>query len=51
MKKGDYLFIQFIHNDSKASWPQTYVEPETTYKAYLKVYIAETRLRGGPPCW
>jgi lysophospholipase L1-like esterase len=49
MKKGDYLFIQFIHNDSKASWPQTYVEPETTYKAYLKVYIAETRLRGGTP--
>ena len=49
MKKGDYLFIQFIHNDSKASWPQTYVEPETTYKAYLKVYIAETRLRGATP--
>ena len=49
MKKGDYLFLQFIHNDSKASWPQTYVEPETTYKAYLKVYIAETRLRGATP--
>ena len=49
MKKGDYFFIQFIHNDSKASWPQTYVEPETTYKAYLKVYIAETRLRGATP--
>jgi lysophospholipase L1-like esterase len=49
MKKGDYFFIQFIHNDSKASWPQTYVEPETTYKAYLKVYIAEARLRGATP--
>jgi len=49
MKKGDYLFIQFIHNDSKASWPQTYVEPETTYKAYLKVYVAEARLRGATP--
>jgi lysophospholipase L1-like esterase len=49
MKKGDYLFLQFIHNDSKASWPQTYVEPETTYKAYLKVYIAEARLRGATP--
>jgi lysophospholipase L1-like esterase len=49
MKKGDYLFMQFIHNDSKASWPQTYVEPETTYKAYLKVYIAEARLRGATP--
>jgi lysophospholipase L1-like esterase len=49
MKKGDYLFIQFAHNDSKDSWPQTYVEPETTYKAYLKVYIAEARLRGATP--
>jgi lysophospholipase L1-like esterase len=49
MKKGDYLFLQFGHNDSKASWPQTYVEPETTYKAYLKVYIAEARLRGATP--
>jgi len=49
MKPGDYLFLQFIHNDSKASWPQTYVEPETTYKAYLKVYIAEARLRGAIP--
>jgi len=49
MKPGDYLFMQFTHNDSKASWPQTYVEPETTYKAYLKVYIAEARLRGATP--
>jgi lysophospholipase L1-like esterase len=49
MKKGDYLFLQFIHNDSKASWPETYVEAQTTYKAYLKVYIAEARLRGATP--
>ncbi len=49
MKQGDYLFIQFAHNDSKEAWPQTYVEPETTYKAYLKVYIAETRRRGATP--
>ena len=49
MKQGDYLFIQFTHNDSKTSWPQTYAEPETTFKAYLKVYIAEARLRGAIP--
>ena len=49
MKKGDYLFLQFGHNDSKESWPQTYVEPETTFKAYLKVYIAEAKLRGAVP--
>jgi lysophospholipase L1-like esterase len=49
MKQGDYLFMQFTHNDSKISWPQTYADPETTYKAYLKVYIAEARLRGATP--
>jgi len=49
MKKGDYLFLQFGHNDSKQNWPQTYVEPETTYKAYLKAYIAEAKLRGALP--
>ena len=49
MKRGDYLFIQFAHNDSKADWPQTYADAETTYKAYLKVYIAEARLRGATP--
>jgi lysophospholipase L1-like esterase len=49
MKRGDYLFIQFAHNDSKKSWPQTYVDPQTTYKAYLEMYIAETQLRGATP--
>jgi lysophospholipase L1-like esterase len=49
MKKGDYLLCQFGHNDEKASWPQTYVEPETTFKAYMSVYIAEARRRGATP--
>ena len=48
-KAGDYLFIQFAHNDEKKNWPQTYVEAHTTYKAYLKVFIAEARLRGMTP--
>lgn len=49
MKRGDYLLIQFGHNDEKASWPQTYVEANTTYKAYLRVFIAEARRRGATP--
>ena len=49
MKAGDYLFIQFAHNDEKKSWPQTYVEARTTYEAYLRVYIAEARRRGATP--
>jgi len=49
IKAGDYLFIQFGHNDEKKNWPQTYVEAHTTYKAYLKAFIAEARLRDVTP--
>jgi lysophospholipase L1-like esterase len=49
MKKGDWLFIQFGHNDMKANWPQTYAEAATTYQQYLKVFVAEARLRGATP--
>ena len=49
IKAGDWLFIQFGHNDEKRQWPQTYVEAHTTYQAYLKAYIAEARLRGAIP--
>jgi lysophospholipase L1-like esterase len=45
----DTVFIQFGHNDQKPHWPQTYVEPHTTWPAYLRVYLAEIRLRGATP--
>lgn len=45
---GDYLFIQFGHNDQK---PQSsaYVEPFTGYKEQLKLFISEARERGARP--
>jgi lysophospholipase L1-like esterase len=46
---GDWLMIQFGHNDQKKQWPQTYVEAGTTYRAYLSAYISEARLRGATP--
>ncbi|HYD82665.1 MAG TPA: rhamnogalacturonan acetylesterase, partial [Opitutus sp.] len=49
IKPGDYLFLQFGHNDQKKNWPQTYAEARTTYTAYLRAYIAEARLRGATP--
>ena len=49
IKPGDYLFIQFGHNDQKKQWPQTYAEARTTYTDYLRAYIAEARLRGATP--
>lgn len=49
IKPGDYLFIQFGHNDQKANWPQTYAEAATTYRSYLKVYADEAKRRGATP--
>ncbi|WP_202987641.1 rhamnogalacturonan acetylesterase [Cellvibrio polysaccharolyticus] len=49
LKAGDYLFIQFGHNDQKQNWPQTWADAQTTYPAYLSALIAEARLRGATP--
>lgn len=47
MKAGDYLFIEFAHNDQKAGG--SHVEPFTTYKDEVKFFIAEARKKGGKP--
>ncbi len=47
MKRGDYLLIQYGHNDEKEKGEG--VGAFTTYKADLKTFIAETRKRGGVP--
>ena len=47
MKPGDYLFIQFGHNDMKEKGEG--VGAFTTYKADLKRFVAGARKRGGIP--
>jgi lysophospholipase L1-like esterase len=42
-KPGDYLFIEFAHNDQKPG--DNHLDPFTTYKATLKEWIAEARKR------
>lgn len=49
IKKGDYLFIQFGHNDEKSQDPSRYTDPTTTYKSYLKQYIDGARKKGAIP--
>jgi lysophospholipase L1-like esterase len=47
MKKGDYLFIEFGHNDQKEKGPN-----DGAYKSYterLKTFITETKNKGGIP--
>jgi lysophospholipase L1-like esterase len=45
MRKGDYLFVQFGHNDMKDKAPDAL----DTYKANLKKIVAETRAKDGTP--
>jgi lysophospholipase L1-like esterase len=49
LRAGDWVMIQFGHNDQKAQWPQTYLEPATTYRDWLRTYVAEVRRRGATP--
>jgi len=47
MKAGDYLFIQYGHNDMKEKGEG--IGAFTGYKSDLKRFIAEARKRGGIP--
>jgi len=47
MKPGDYLFIEFAHNDQKPG--PNHVDPYTTYQDQLRYFINEARKRGGKP--
>ncbi len=49
LKLGDWVMIQFAHNDQKAQWPQTYADAATTYRSWLRTYIAEIRRLGATP--
>ena len=48
IKPGDYVFIQFCHNDQKVD-TILHTDPETSYKINLVRYITEARERGGIP--
>jgi lysophospholipase L1-like esterase len=49
LKPGDYVFIQFGHNDEKADSPDRYTNPYSTYRANLERYVTETRSKGAVP--
>jgi lysophospholipase L1-like esterase len=46
-KPGDYLFIEFTHNDQKTGG--NHLDPFTTYKQTIKEWIGEARKRGMTP--
>jgi lysophospholipase L1-like esterase len=48
IKPGDYLFVQFGHNDNSSD-PALHTDPFTTYKSYLGQYVDGAKSRGAIP--
>lgn len=48
IKPGDYVFIQFGHNDEKPA-PNRHTDPGSTFDDNLRRYVNETRAKGGIP--
>ncbi|WP_226001927.1 GDSL-type esterase/lipase family protein [Paenibacillus sp. BJ-4] len=49
LQAGDYLFIQFGHNDEKKEDPTRYTDPDGEYRQNLIQCIESARKRGGFP--
>ncbi|WP_339736400.1 rhamnogalacturonan acetylesterase [uncultured Sunxiuqinia sp.] len=49
LKQGDYVFIQFGHNDQKDQDSARYTDPYGTYSQNLEKYVRESRDKGATP--
>lgn len=49
LKPGDYVFIQFGHNDAKVADSTRYTNPHTTYRHNLIRFVSETRAKRAIP--
>lgn len=49
LKPGDYVFIQFGHNDQKITDTLRYAEAHTGYKKNLIFYVEQAKLKGAFP--
>ena len=48
IKPGDYVFIQFGHNDEKPQ-PDRHTDPGSTFDDNLRKFVNDTRSKGGIP--
>ncbi|WP_428232281.1 rhamnogalacturonan acetylesterase [Flavobacterium sp.] len=49
LKKGDYVFIEFGHNDEKIEDSTRYTNPHTAYRYNLIRFVKESREKGATP--
>jgi DNA sulfur modification protein DndE len=46
---GDYVLIEFAHNDEKTEDTSRYAAPQTAYRRNLERFVTETRSKGARP--
>src|SRR5262249_51534132 len=49
MRSGDWVFIQFGHNDAKTDDPVRFAAPRTTYRQNLIRFVDEAKQKGANP--
>lgn len=49
LQEGDFVLIQFGHNDQKINDPSRYSNPSGGYYHNLKKFVDEARIKGGTP--
>lgn len=49
LDSGDYVFIQFGHNDQKIKSPERFTNPFTGYRRNLEKFVKETKEKGAKP--
>jgi len=49
LRAGDWVIIQFGHNDEKEASPERYANATTTYRDYLRKYVLDSRSKAAQP--
>jgi len=49
LRAGDFVLIQFGHNDEKSEDPLRFTDPATTFRDHLSIYIDDALARGATP--
>lgn len=49
VQRGDFVIIQFAHNDEKVESPNLGTQPETEFRANLRRFVQDVRAKGATP--
>lgn len=49
LKAGDFVIVQFGHNDEKIEDPKRGTDPQTSFPDHLRRYVREARAKGASP--